>query len=153
MCSVVLFILRYELTAMISRIFAVEKKSFKRRNVFVPTLKWCFYCYKTMVFLLRHKMVFQMRRHVFAVSIPSLIFPIFAIILNFMFLLFQMRHSFSSCYSYTYMQNLYFHEIITISHFPISLHMLFLMLLFRNLHAQLIPIRLSRKSRWLNLSL
>ena len=84
-----------------------------RRNVFVPTLKWCFYCYKTMVFLLRHKMVFQMRRHVFAVSIPSLIFPIFAIILNFMFLLFQMRHSFSSCYSYTYMQNLYFHEIIT----------------------------------------
>ena len=64
----------------------------KRRNVFVPTCKWCFWCDKTMVFLLLHKMVFHVRHYVFAISIPTLIFPIFTIIFNFKFLLFQYLH-------------------------------------------------------------
>ena len=65
---------------------------FKWRNVFVPTCKWCFCCYKIMVLLLRHKMVFHVRHYVFAILIPTLIFPIFTIVFNFKFLLFQYLH-------------------------------------------------------------
>ena len=45
-----------------------------------------------MVFLMRHKMVFHVPHHVFAVSMPTLIYPILAIIFNSMFLLFQYLH-------------------------------------------------------------